>query len=89
MTTTKAEIRSSAYFDSVVLMQLQRGLTELPGVVDAGVFMGTEANKNLLEQSDMSAPEVDTAGPDVLLIVVKADDAAAATSALQQVDELL
>lgn len=89
MTTTKAEIRSSAYFDSVVLMQLQRGLTELPGVVDAGVFMGTEANKNLLEQSEMSAPEVDEAGPDDLLIVVKAEDASSAESALEQVDELL
>lgn len=89
MTTTKAEIRTSAYYDSVILMQLQRALSALPGVVDAGVVMGTEANKNLLIQSDISAPETDQAGADDLLIVVKADSQEAAEEALAKVDELL
>ena len=35
MANTKAEIRSGAYYDSVVLMQLQRSLAGLPGVLDA------------------------------------------------------
>ncbi len=48
---TLAEIRPGAYYDSVVLMQLQRRLADLPGIDDAGVVMCTTANKELLEQS--------------------------------------
>lgn len=89
MSITKGEIRSGAYYDSVVLMQLQRSLAGQPGVIDAGVVMGTQANKHLLEQGDLLAPEVQAAGPDDMLIVVKADDEAAARTALARVDELL
>ena len=35
------EVRSGAYYDSVVLMQLQKGLAGLPGVIDAGAVMAT------------------------------------------------
>ncbi|GIS67276.1 MAG: hypothetical protein CM1200mP6_03440 [Anaerolineaceae bacterium] len=33
MTKVTGEIRSGAYFDSVVLMQLQKGMLELDGVL--------------------------------------------------------
>jgi FdrA protein len=89
MSITKGEIRSGAYYDSVILMQLQRSLTGLPGVIDAGVIMGTDANKDLLTQSDLLAPEIQAAGADDMVIVIKADDAAAAQAALEGVDELL
>ena len=89
MSITKGEIRSGAYYDSVILMQLQRSLTELLGVIDAGVIMGTDANKELLAQSDLLAPEVQAAGVDDMVIVIKADDGAAAQAALEVVDELL
>ncbi len=42
MAIVKAEIRSGAYYDSAVLMQLQRSLAGLPGIQDEGVVMGTE-----------------------------------------------
>jgi FdrA protein len=51
--------------------------------------MGTEANKNLLVQGDLIAPEVQSAGTDDLVIVVKAEDEAEARAALVKVDELL
>ena len=89
MSITKGEIRSGAYYDSVILMQLQRSLTELPGVIDAGVIMGTDANKDLLAQSDLLAAEVQAAGVDDMVIVIKADDGAAAQAALESVDDLL
>lgn len=89
MAVTKVEIRSGAYYDSVVLMQLQRALADLPGVLDAGVLMGTPANKELLEQSGLLTPEAQTAEADDLVIAVKAEDQAAADRALAQVDELL
>lgn len=88
MTVIRSEVRPGAYFDSAVLMRLQRALAELPGIVDAGVVMATPANCALLDQSGLldSAAQ---AGPNDLLIVVKGQDEAATISALGQVDSLL
>jgi FdrA protein len=89
MAMIQVEIRSGAYYDSVVLMQLQRSLATLPGVLDAGVVMGTAANKALLAQIDLLPPEARSAVADDLVIVVRAEDEAAARGALSQVDALL
>lgn len=89
MTVTEVEIRSGAYYDSVILMQLQRSLVDLPGVLDAGVVMGTGANKDILAQSELMLPEVQAAGADDLVIVVKGEDKASAKAAVEKVDELL
>ncbi len=89
MSTTKTEIRPGAYYDSVVLMQLQRSLAGLPGVVDAGVVMATPANCFLLGEGELYPEEAKSARSDDLLIVVRADSADAAEAALAQVDELL
>jgi FdrA protein len=88
MTITKYDIRRGAYYDSVVLMQLQRGLVGLPGILDAGVVMATPANCDLLAANSL-LPEAITASPDDLLIVVKAEDDSSANDAIQQVDSLL
>ena len=89
MTITEVEIRSGAYYDSIVLMQLQRALVDQPGVLDAGVVMGTGANKDVLAQSGLLASEAQNAGADDLVIVVKAADQATAQAALAEVDNLL
>lgn len=84
-----AEIRRGAYYDSVVLMQLQRALVALAGVIDAGVVMGTAANKEILAQSDLLTSQAQAAAADDLVIVVKAESEAAAAAAVAQVDALL
>lgn len=89
MAVTKVEIRSGAYYDSVVLMQLQRSLADLAAVLDAGVVMGTDANKDVLAQSNLLTPEGQAASADDLVIVVRAEDDAAAQAALDRVDDLL
>src|SRR5712691_6387625 len=88
MTVIKWNIRAGAYYDSVVLMQLQRGLLGLPGVMDAGVVMATQANRDLLAANNL-LPDSISANPDDLLIVVKADSENPATEAIAKVDELL
>ncbi|HSL42275.1 MAG TPA: hypothetical protein VK897_02510, partial [Anaerolineales bacterium] len=88
MTVTKHDIRRGAYYDSVVLMQLQRGLTGLPGILDAGVVMATPANCDLLSANNL-LPDSITASPDDLLIVVKAESDSAASDAMNQIDSLL
>lgn len=87
MAVTRHEVRPGSYYDSVVLMQLQRALVELPDVLDAGVVMATPANKELLAASDLGV--ISSAGPDDLLIVVKAVNEVVAESALSQLDELI
>ncbi|MGD8457878.1 MAG: acyl-CoA synthetase FdrA [Anaerolineales bacterium] len=89
MAVTKSEIRSGAYYDSVILMQLQRALAGLPGVEDAGVIMGTDANKDILAQGDLLTPEAESAAADDMVVVVRARDEKTAQSALAQIDELL
>mgnify|MGYP001343291995 CR=1 FL=1 len=89
MTTLLSEIRRGTYYDSVVLMQLQRALLGLPGIADAGVVMATPANRDLLAQSGLLTETAGAAGADDLLIVVRAESEPAAQAALAQVDALL
>ncbi|HYU32269.1 MAG TPA: acyl-CoA synthetase FdrA [Thermoanaerobaculia bacterium] len=84
---TRSAVRAGSYHDSVVLMQLQRALAALPGVLDAGVVMATPANRDVLAVGGLEADA--GAGPDDLLIVVKAESEAAAGEALSRVDALL
>lgn len=70
-------------------MQLQRSLAGLPGILDAGVVMGTESNKELLAHIGLDTPEVHASKPDDLVIVAKAETAQAAADAIAKVDELL
>jgi FdrA protein len=89
MTVIKADIRSGSYYDSAFLMQLQRSLSVLPGVQDAGVVMGTDANKELLAHIGLLSPDVAAAKPDDLVIVVRAEGDGEASGAIGKVDELL
>ena len=86
---TLAEIRTGSYYDSVVLMQLQRSLAELPGVLDAGVVMGTPANKELLTQNALLTDDVERAAPEDLILIVRAESAQVGRAALGCVDDLL
>ena len=87
---TLAEIRTGAYYDSVVLMQLQRALSALPGVLDAGVVMGTPANKELLLHSNLLTGEVEQAAPEDLILDRQARSRRRTHSTrLAKVDELL
>jgi FdrA protein len=87
MSELVADVRPGAYYDSVVLMQLQRGLAALPGVLDAGVVMATPVNLELLTASQLRPPL--KAGSDDLLIVVRAESEALGRQALAQADQLL
>lgn len=83
------QVRRGAYADSIVLMQLQSALADLPGVEDAGVVMATRANLDLLRANRL-LPEAELElGADDMLLVVKADSREAAEAALGEVDRLL
>ncbi|MDM8528458.1 acyl-CoA synthetase FdrA [Anaerolineales bacterium HSG24] len=89
MSIIKTEIRQGAYYDSIILMQLQAGLADLSGVENVGVMMGTEANKALLKQTNLLTAEAKSALPDDLIIAVQGHDEATVIEALTKIDELL
>lgn len=89
MSTTISEIRRGAYYDSVVLMQLQASLKALPGIINAGVMMGTDNNKELLRQNNLLTPEAESVEVEDLIISVTGADEKKIRSALDQVDQLL
>jgi len=88
----RSAVRPGSYYDSVVLMQLQRSLGALPGILDAGVVMATPPNREMLAASGL-LPTGGEAGAEAgegdLLIAVRAEDEAAAGEALSRVDSLL
>ncbi len=61
--TVKCLIKPSEYHDSVSLMLVARDLAGLPGVEDAAVVMGTEANKALLREAGLLTDEMDRPAP--------------------------
>jgi FdrA protein len=80
-------VRAGSYHDSIVLMQLQRALATLPGVIDAGVIMATPGNRDQLAAGGFELDMVTDPGD--LLVAVKAESDAAAAEALSRVDALL
>ena len=84
----RSAIKRSAYYDSVTLMQAQQALRALPGVDDAGVVMGTEANVELLRQAGLVVDDA-AARADDLIVAVRADTEAHARGALDALDEIL
>jgi FdrA protein len=87
--TIRTLIKPSAYYDSVSLMLVARGLSKLEGVRDAAVVMATEANKSLLGEAGLLTDEVKLATPNDLCIAVSAENDALAEAALQKAESLL
>jgi FdrA protein len=84
---TRCAVRAGSYHDSIVLMQLQRALAALPGVIDAGVIMATPGNRDQLAAGGFELDMVTDPGD--LLVAVKAESDTAAAEALSRVDALL
>ncbi len=87
--SVRSMVKHSEYHDSVSLMVVARELSSLPGVEDAAVVMGTEANKAILETAGLLTDQARAATSNDLVIAVSALDAPAAEAALQQADRLL
>lgn len=87
MTVEHVEARAGAYADSVTLMQVSRRVASSEGVEAALVAMGTDLNLDLLDGMRFTRPAA--AGPNDLLVAVRAVDAAALSTALGAVAEAL
>ena len=89
MSVVLNEVRRATYFDSIVLMRISRQITGLPGVEEAGLILGTPANKDILRDAGILGPEGDGAEPGDLILALRAKDAAAGAAALVEAKRLL
>ncbi len=85
----KTVVMKSFYQDSVILMAIAAKVRLLPGVRQAGAFMGTPANQDILKQIGLSTEEGRQAGPNDLIITVEAASETDAEDALVRARELM
>jgi FdrA protein len=83
------EVRRGFYLDSVALMLGARALSALPGVLEAGLMIGTAANKELLRAAGVLGDVGARAGPGDLIIAVGAASEEAAEAAMAAARRLL
>ncbi|HUS84472.1 MAG TPA: acyl-CoA synthetase FdrA [Anaerolineales bacterium] len=81
-------ILTSRYYDSVTLMNVARDLQDTLGVEDAALLMGTDANKGLLQQTDLLTAVAEGATPNDLIIALKGNKKGI-KAALERVEILL
>jgi FdrA protein len=79
-------VRAGAYHDSVTLMQVSGRLSAADGVLVGQVALGTELNLGLLAALSFTLPP---AGPNDLVLAIRAVDRPAAERALDLVEVLL
>jgi FdrA protein len=87
VTAEHVEARPGAYADSVTLMRISADVQQADGVHAALVAMATELNLGLLPAMGFQLPS--GAGPNHLLIAIRASDQAALAAAVAAVDAAL
>ena len=83
------EVRRSTYLDSIVLMRMSRQIAALPGVEEAGLVIGTPANKDILREARILGPDGDNAEPGDLILALRAKDNATGEAALAEAKRLI
>ena len=82
-------VRVGTYFDSVLLMRVAQEVRKLPGVQESALMMATPANQQLMLAAGVLDSSLAPAGPDDLLIAVRANDAKSAQAALRHASAAL
>lgn len=75
--------------DSAALMRLSQTIAALPGVAQAALMIGSPSNKRLMAEAGLLDGPGETAGPNDLVIAVRAADTAAGEAALTEAEALL
>jgi len=83
------EVRGATYFDSIVLMRISRQVAAMAGVEEAGLMLGTPANKDILRDAGILGPDGEAAEAGDLILALRAKDTAAAATAMAVAKRLL
>jgi FdrA protein len=84
----KVVFKQNTYIDSVSLMTLSNRASDIPGVDQAMIAMGTDMNKEVLKNIGLSTPEIEGANSGDLMIVVKAATDELCDNAFTEIEEL-
>ncbi|MFA5810123.1 MAG: hypothetical protein WC935_07305, partial [Thermoleophilia bacterium] len=82
-------IRKNQYYDSVFLMSVNRRISEVKGVQQTAVLMGSPANKKLLLNISIQDSQIEAAQPNDLIVAVIADSPVILENVLGRLDEWL
>lgn len=82
-------IRKNQYYDSVFLMGISKRISDVQGVQQNAVLMGSETNKGLLASIGIHDAQIDAAQPNDLIVAAIADTPQVVDHVLNQLDEYL
>lgn len=82
-------VRKDVYYDSISIMLIAKQISEMEGVLDSAVVMGTKENKTALRNSGLLCPELQPAGDMDLVIAVKLDETIEAGAFSKRVEAIL
>lgn len=82
-------ILKNNYQDSINLMLLTNRINDLETVMMSQIMMGTNANKDILNNTNLLTEEANAASPNDLMIVVESDQAAIMDQVLPEVEQFL
>jgi FdrA protein len=80
-------IRKNQYYDSVFLMSVNRRISEVKGIQQTAVLMGSPANKKLLLDIGIQDGQIDSAQPNDLIVAATGETPAIVENALSRLDE--
>jgi FdrA protein len=82
-------VRKNQYYDSVFLMGVNKRLSQVRGVRQTAVLMGSEKNKQLLTDIGIHDDRIEAAQPNDLIVAVIADTQQLVETALGSLDQAL
>jgi len=82
-------IRKNQYYDSIFLMNVNRRISEVKGVQQTAVLMGSPTNKSLLLDIGIQDNQIESAQPNDLIVAVIAEAPSIVDDVLGRLDEWL
>jgi FdrA protein len=89
VTIALCRVRRGFYMDSAALMRLSQTIAALPGIAQAALMIGSPSNRHLMAAAGLLGDNAETAGPNDLIIAVRAMNEAAGAAALTEAEALL
>jgi Succinyl-CoA synthetase, alpha subunit len=82
-------IKKNSYQDSINLMLLTNSINTLAGITKCSIMMGTDANKDILKNSELLTPEAESAAPSDMIIVIETAAEDVVENVLVETDKFL
>lgn len=82
-------VRKNQYYDSVFLMGISKRISDVQGVRQNAVLMGSDTNKGLLSSIGIQDAKIDAAQPNDLIVGIVAESEQVVSNVLEKLDEYL